>query len=122
MFIHLFREEAELEYLKLASSLEMYGVNYFKIKNKKGTELWLGVEPFGLKVFPKEQKIQPDTVFRWSEIMDFSINANKFVIKVNEANRKKNADKFKKISTLAFIVYESEINSKIVIIQSNFRF
>ena len=54
--------------------------------------------------------------------MDFSINANKFVIKVNEANRKKNADKFKKISTLAFIVYESEINSKIVIIQSNFRF
>lgn len=26
------REEAELEYLKVAQDLEMYGVNYFEIK------------------------------------------------------------------------------------------
>ena len=28
-----------LEYLKIAQDLEMYGINYFEIKNKKGTDL-----------------------------------------------------------------------------------
>ena len=28
-----------MEYLKIAQDLEMYGVNYFDIKNKKGTEV-----------------------------------------------------------------------------------
>ena len=31
-----------MEYLQIvAQDLEMYGVNYFEIKNKKGTDLWL---------------------------------------------------------------------------------
>uniref|UniRef100_A0A668ACS8 Radixin-like n=1 Tax=Myripristis murdjan TaxID=586833 RepID=A0A668ACS8_9TELE len=40
----MLREDAMMEYLKIAQDLEMYGVNYFEIKNKKGTELWLGVD------------------------------------------------------------------------------
>uniref|UniRef100_A0AAY5EP05 FERM domain-containing protein n=1 Tax=Electrophorus electricus TaxID=8005 RepID=A0AAY5EP05_ELEEL len=40
------KDDAMLEYLKIAQDLEMYGVNYFDIKNKKGTELWLGVDDF----------------------------------------------------------------------------
>uniref|UniRef100_A0A669CGU7 Moesin a n=1 Tax=Oreochromis niloticus TaxID=8128 RepID=A0A669CGU7_ORENI len=40
----MMREESMMEYLKIAQDLEMYGVNYFNIKNKKGTELWLGVD------------------------------------------------------------------------------
>jgi NADH:ubiquinone oxidoreductase subunit E len=36
----MMREDAMMEYLKIAQDLEMYGVNYFEIKNKKGTELW----------------------------------------------------------------------------------
>lgn len=35
----LLRDEAMMEYLKIAQDLEMYGVNYFEIKNKKNTEL-----------------------------------------------------------------------------------
>jgi radixin len=38
----MLREEAMMEYLKIAQDLEMYGVTYFEIKNKKGTDLWLG--------------------------------------------------------------------------------
>ena len=30
--MHIYREEAEMEYLKIAQELEMYGVNYFQIK------------------------------------------------------------------------------------------
>ena len=33
----MLREDAMMEYLKIAQDLEMYGVNYFDIKNKKGT-------------------------------------------------------------------------------------
>uniref|UniRef100_A0A8P4KPS3 FERM domain-containing protein n=1 Tax=Dicentrarchus labrax TaxID=13489 RepID=A0A8P4KPS3_DICLA len=42
----MLREDAMVEYLKIAQDLEMYGVNYFNIKNKKGSELWLGVDDF----------------------------------------------------------------------------
>ena len=31
-FLLLLREEAELEYLRVAQDLEMFGVNYFEIK------------------------------------------------------------------------------------------
>ena len=51
-----FREDAMLEYLKIAQDLEMYGVNYFEIKNKKGTELWLGVDALGINIYEKEDK------------------------------------------------------------------
>ncbi|KAG5846324.1 hypothetical protein ANANG_G00113730 [Anguilla anguilla] len=34
----MLKEDAMVEYLKIAQDLEMYGVNYFDIKNKKGTE------------------------------------------------------------------------------------
>ena len=45
-----------MEYLKIAQDLEMYGVNYFEIKNKKGTELWLGVDALGLNIYEKDDK------------------------------------------------------------------
>uniref|UniRef100_A0A3Q3B623 Ezrin b n=1 Tax=Kryptolebias marmoratus TaxID=37003 RepID=A0A3Q3B623_KRYMA len=43
--------DAMMEYLKISQDLEMYGVNYFDIKNKKGTDLRLGVDALGLNVF-----------------------------------------------------------------------
>lgn len=45
-----------IEYLKAAQDLEMYGVNYFEIKNKRGTELHLGVDALGLNIYEKEDK------------------------------------------------------------------
>jgi hypothetical protein len=53
------REEAMMEYLKIAQDLEMYGVNYFEIKNKKATELWLGVDALGLNIYRQEDKLTP---------------------------------------------------------------
>lgn len=51
-----FREDAILEYLKIAQDLEMYGVNYFSIKNKKGSELWLGVDALGLNIYEQNDR------------------------------------------------------------------
>lgn len=70
-----------MEYLKIAQDLEMYGVNYFSIKNKKGTDLWLGVDALGLNVYEQEDKLTPKIGFPWSEIRNISFNDKKFVIK-----------------------------------------
>ncbi|CAG5115478.1 unnamed protein product [Candidula unifasciata] len=77
----MLREDAALEYLKIAQDLEMYGVNYFEIKNKKGTELLLGVDALGLNVYNKDDKLTPKIGFPWSEIRNISFNDKKFVIK-----------------------------------------
>lgn len=50
------REDAMLEYLKIAQDLEMYGVDYSDIKNKKGSDLCLGVDTLGLNVYEKDDK------------------------------------------------------------------
>ncbi|CAF0840234.1 unnamed protein product [Didymodactylos carnosus] len=80
----MLKEEAMLEYLKIAQDLEMYGVNYFDIKNKKGTELYLGVDALGLNIYDKADKLTPKIGFPWSEIRNISFNDKKFVIKPME--------------------------------------
>ncbi|TKS83516.1 Moesin [Collichthys lucidus] len=77
----MIREESMMEYLKIAQDLEMYGVNYFNIKNKKGTELWLGVDALGLNIYEQNDKMTPKIGFPWSEIRNISFNDKKFVIK-----------------------------------------
>merc|ERR1712168_1043598 len=76
----MLREDAMMEYLKIAQDLEMYGVNYFDIKNKKGTELWLGVDALGLNIYEKKDRLTPKIGFPWSEIRNISFNDRKFVI------------------------------------------
>lgn len=56
MRFYLYREDAMIVYLKIAQDLEMYGVNYFSIKNKKGSELWLGVDALGLNIYERSDK------------------------------------------------------------------
>ena len=80
----MLREDAMMEYLKIAQDLEMYGVNYFEIKNKKGTELWLGVDALGLNIYEKDDRLTPKIGFPWSEIRNISFNDRKFVIKVKK--------------------------------------
>uniref|UniRef100_A0A3P8VTD0 Ezrin a n=1 Tax=Cynoglossus semilaevis TaxID=244447 RepID=A0A3P8VTD0_CYNSE len=77
----MLKEEAMLEYLKIAQDLEMYGVNYFEIKNKKNTDLWLGVDALGLNIYETDDKLNPKIGFPWSEIRNISFSDKKFVIK-----------------------------------------
>ncbi|RWS13426.1 moesin/ezrin/radixin 1-like protein [Dinothrombium tinctorium] len=98
------REDAMMEYLKIAQDLEMYGVNYFEIKNKKGTECWLGVDSLGLNVYEKEDKLTPKTGFPWSEIRNISFNDKRFVIKPID----------KKAPDFVFIAPRLRINKRIL--------
>lgn len=77
----MLREDSMMEYLKIAQDLEMYGVNYFEIKNKKGTQLWLGVDALGLNIYEHDDKLTPKIGFPWSEIRNISFSDKKFTIK-----------------------------------------
>ena len=59
----------------------MYGVNYYEIKNKKGTDLYLGVDALGLNIYEKEDRLTPKIGFPWSEIRNISFSDKKFNIK-----------------------------------------
>uniref|UniRef100_H2ZWP2 Merlin n=1 Tax=Latimeria chalumnae TaxID=7897 RepID=H2ZWP2_LATCH len=75
------RDEAEMEYLKIAQDLEMYGVNYFQIRNKKGTDLLLGVDALGLHIYDLENRLTPKISFPWNEIRNISYSDKEFAIK-----------------------------------------
>jgi hypothetical protein len=73
----MLKEEAEMEYLKVAQDLEMYGINYFVIKNKKGTQLWLGVDAFGLNIYEQDDQLSPKISFPWGEIRNVEYHGKK---------------------------------------------
>uniref|UniRef100_A0A8C4FFV4 FERM domain-containing protein n=1 Tax=Dicentrarchus labrax TaxID=13489 RepID=A0A8C4FFV4_DICLA len=100
----MLREDAMVEYLKIAQDLEMYGVNYFNIKNKKGSELWLGVDALGLNIYDKKDRMTPKIGFPWSEIRNISFNDKKFVIKPID----------KKAPDFVFYVPRLRINKRIL--------
>ena len=78
---HMSRDEAELEYLKIAQDLDMFGVNYFLITNKKDSKLWLGVTPTSLNIYDLDNKLSPKISFAWNEIRHVSFDDKKFTIK-----------------------------------------
>ena len=47
-------QEAMIAYLKVSQNLEMFGISFFNIKNKKGTELKLGIDAMGLHVYESQ--------------------------------------------------------------------
>jgi len=100
----MIRDDAVLEYLKIAQDLEMYGVNYFEIKNKKGTKLYLGVDALGLNIYEQSDKLTPKIGFPWSEIRNISFNDKKFVIKPID----------KKAPEFVFYVERLRINKRIL--------
>ncbi|CAG5090828.1 Similar to Moe: Moesin/ezrin/radixin homolog 1 (Aedes aegypti) [Cotesia congregata] len=102
----MLREDAMMEYLKIAQDLEMYGVNYFEIRNKKGTELWLGVDALGLNIYEKDDKLTPKIGFPWSEIRNISFNERKFIIKPID----------KKAPDFVFFAPRVKINKRILVL------
>ncbi|XP_051537673.1 merlin-like isoform X1 [Myxocyprinus asiaticus] len=87
------RDEAEMEYLKIAQDLEMYGVSYFSItQNKRDTELLLGVDAQGLHIYSPNNKLTPNKSFPWSGIRNISYSEKEFTIK--PLDKKKDVFKF----------------------------
>uniref|UniRef100_A0A8D3BQE7 FERM domain-containing protein n=1 Tax=Scophthalmus maximus TaxID=52904 RepID=A0A8D3BQE7_SCOMX len=75
------RDEAEMEYLKIAQDLEMYGVSYFAItQNKRDTDLLLGVDAQGLHIYSPNSKLNPNKSFPWSDIRNISYSEKEILL------------------------------------------
>lgn len=96
------REEAELEYLRVAQDLEMYGILYYPICNNKETDLHLGISAQGLGIYKGVNRITPRPFFSWSEIKNIQFKSKKFHMKT--------VDK----STISFRSRETSIDSSIL--------
>ncbi|XP_054857858.1 merlin-like [Eublepharis macularius] len=76
------RYEAEMNYLKIAQDLEMYGVNYFPISQKKNhTDFLLGVDAKGIHVYSINNRFSPNKSFEWSSIRNISYSEKELTIK-----------------------------------------
>ncbi|XP_074045428.1 merlin-like isoform X2 [Macrotis lagotis] len=76
------RDEAEMNYLKIAQDLAMYGVNYFPIEqNKNLTDLLLGVDAKGIHVYSINNRFSPNKSFEWSAIRNISYSEKELTIK-----------------------------------------
>ncbi|XP_026564401.1 merlin-like isoform X3 [Pseudonaja textilis] len=76
------RYEAEMNYLKIAQDLEMYGVNYFPIAQKKNhTDFLLGVDAKGIHVYSINNRFSPNKSFEWSSIQNISYSDKELIIK-----------------------------------------
>jgi len=98
------REDAVIKYLSISQDLEMYGVNYFDITNKRKTQLHLGVDACGINIYAFDDKLTPKIGFPWSEIRNISFNDKKFVIKPID----------KKAPDFVFYVDRLRINKRIL--------
>merc|ERR1712106_740734 len=78
------REDAMMEYLKVAQDLETFGISYYDIANKKGSELILGVDCLGINVYNEGDRLSPKISFPWSEINRISHKNNNFIVKLND--------------------------------------
>ncbi|MFH4981461.1 hypothetical protein AB6A40_008170 [Gnathostoma spinigerum] len=96
------REDAEMEYLRLAQDLEMYGIQYYPICNSKETDLNLGVSAQGIGIYKGTNRITPRPFFSWSEIKNISFKNKVFSMKT--------LDK----STITFRAKDMSINMSIL--------
>ncbi|MCP9257627.1 Merlin [Dirofilaria immitis] len=96
------REDAEMEYLRVAQDLEMYGIQYYPICNNKETDLTLGVSAQGIGIYKETNRITPRPFFSWSEIKNISFK--------NKVFNMRTMDK----STITFRAKDISINMSIL--------
>ncbi|XP_030041610.1 merlin isoform X2 [Microcaecilia unicolor] len=76
------RDEAEMNYLKIAQDLAMYGMTYFPIAhNKNQADLLLGVDAKGIHIYNIANKLLPIKSFEWSSIRNISYSDKELKIK-----------------------------------------
>lgn len=50
---------------------------FYVLQNKKGTQLWLGVDAFGLNIYEQDDQLSPKISFPWGEIRNVEYHGKK---------------------------------------------
>uniref|UniRef100_A0A7E5A1B0 Moesin/ezrin/radixin homolog 1 n=1 Tax=Panagrellus redivivus TaxID=6233 RepID=A0A7E5A1B0_PANRE len=80
-------EEAEMEYLRVAQDLSVYGYHYYPIFNQKDTDLLLGISAQGVGIYELMNRVSPRAFFPWSDIRNIQFNNKLFTIKVTDKSK-----------------------------------
>ncbi|XP_053563438.1 merlin isoform X2 [Bombina bombina] len=87
------RDEAEMNYLKIAQDFDMYGMTYFPITQAKSdADVLLGVDAKGIHIYSTNDKISPLKSFKWGDIRNISYNVKK--LKITPCDKKADVFKF----------------------------
>ena len=74
-----------LEYLKLAQDLETYGIAYYPVIDKKGSEILIGIDCLGINFYRPEDKNNPidsiDSIIPFSEVRKVKASDKDLTIK-----------------------------------------
>ena len=54
-------------------------------QNKKGTQLWMGVDAFGLNIYEQDDQLSPKISFPWGEIRNVEYHGKKVCHEVEKA-------------------------------------
>ena len=70
-----------LEYLKLAQDLEMYGIAYYPVINKKGKEVFIGIDCLSTYFYRPGEIIDPKTIIPHSQVHKVKATNKELTIK-----------------------------------------
>ncbi len=73
---------AVLKYMQIVQKHRRFAMQYFDVKNKKGTPLTLGASPHGLYLYRHNQLHKPVVTFSWTECSELAFTDKKFSIQV----------------------------------------
>ncbi|XP_015791269.1 FERM domain-containing protein 5 [Tetranychus urticae] len=90
--------DAELNFIKKASSLETYGIDPHPVKDHKGKQLYLGINHIGVTTFQGSRKVQS---FKWNEIQKLTYEGRMFIVHASTNDKKKHLVGFKCPNTSA---------------------
>ena len=105
------KEDAMTEYLKLSQDLEMFGIAYFPVVNKRGTEVVIGLDSRGINVYNVDDRLNPTISFPWSEIKQ--LKPSKKDIKIQLVTKDKDKAPPFVVKTLdAFVIFDVAVGNQ----------
>lgn len=75
---------AVLKFCQTVQKHKNFAMQFFEVKNKKGTPLNMGLHPHGVNVYRLGQKHSPICKFSWAECSELSFSEKKFSIQVHD--------------------------------------
>lgn len=73
-----------MDYLQVASLLQMFGIEYFKITNQDSN--WLGIYSKGINIY-KDDQLTPISSYEWSDISKIKVWGSKLVVKTKKGDK-----------------------------------
>ena len=105
------KEDAMTEYLKLSQDLEMFGIAYYPVVNKRGTEVVMGLDSRGINVYNVDDRLNPTISFPWSEIKQ--LKPSKKDIKIQLVTKDKDkAPPFVVKTPDAFVIFDVAVGNQ----------